>query len=220
MNDRAISTQEIIVIGGGGHAKVIISLIKKIEGWHLLGYLDDENKGKILGSQYLGNDKHLKILKEKHPDCAAAIGVGSVAVSDKRRKIKEHLEASGFHLPALVSPAAVVNEEVPIGQAAVILDGVVVGAGTKIGEGVILNTSCSVDHDCQIGDFVHVAPGVIVSGGVVVGKNCLLSTGCVVIQYRTIADNCLIGAGATVVDDCLKEGCYLGTPARLMPSAM
>lgn len=207
--------QKIIVIGGGGHAKVVISLIKKIKGWHLLGYLDDENKGKILGVQYLGNDKHLKILKEKHPQCAAAIGVGSVAVSDKRRKIKEHLEDKGFHLPTLVSPSAVTNEDVSIGKATVILDGVVVGAGTKIGEGVILNTSCSVDHDCQIGDFVHVAPGVTISGGVVIGAQCLLSVGATVIQYKTIADNCLIGAGATVIDDCPKAGCYLGTPARL-----
>ena len=46
----------IIVIGGGGHAKVIISILKKIKNFKILGYTDYKDNGEILSIPYLGND--------------------------------------------------------------------------------------------------------------------------------------------------------------------
>src|SRR4030067_316743 len=53
---------EIVVIGGGEFAHLIIDVIKRIDQYEILGYTDLINKGSILGTKYLGTDEMLKEL--------------------------------------------------------------------------------------------------------------------------------------------------------------
>jgi UDP-perosamine 4-acetyltransferase len=204
---------EFVVLGGSGHGKVLISILNKL-GHNVLGYLDPHDRGIVLGKQRLGDDALLPELLNKHPGCQAAIGIGKVdTTSDVRERILEHLEILGFGLPPIVSPQAIVNENVALGTGSVVFDGVVVNSGTEIGRGCILNTNCTVEHDCQIGDHVHVASGATLSGKISVGDNCLLGSGVNIIQSVYICADCLIGAGATVIKDIKNPGVYAGTPA-------
>jgi sugar O-acyltransferase (sialic acid O-acetyltransferase NeuD family) len=205
---------DLIIVGGGGHAKVVISLVKKMGGFHILGYTDVRDQGPILGVGFIGEDTVLEQLIRERNHCAALVGVGHVRTPDARKRLMEKLSALGFLLPVIISPDAVVNESVSIGEGTVIGDGVVVNSGTRIGRCSIANTHCTIDHDCEIGDCVHVATGATLSGGVKVGHGSLIGAGATVIQYRTIGDDCLIGAGAVVVEDCLLPGSYCGVPAR------
>ena len=204
----------IVVVGGGGHAKVIISILKKSKECEIIGYTDLVDRGAILRVQYLGTDAVLPDVLKKNTGCEGVIGIGSVGVNDIRKKIYEKLHNMGFELPFVLSSKAIINEDVSIGDATVVMDGVVVNSGTVIGTAAILNTSSTIDHDCIIGDFVHVAPGVTLSGGVKVGDNSLIGTGANVIQSCTICANSLVGAGATVIENIVNPGVYLGTPAR------
>ena len=206
---------KIIVIGGGGHAKVIISILKKLKSYEVSGYIDKIDKGKILNVNYLGNDGITEgLFKEKNVK-NAVIGIGHLKHTDTIQKIYAKLSKIGFSFPIIISPDSIVNEDVKISEGTVVMDGVIVNSGTKIGKFCILNTKSSIDHDCEIGNFVHIAPGVTLSGGVKIGNNSLIGSGATVIQYKTIEDNCIIGAGTVVVKDCLKSGTYVGIPARL-----
>ncbi len=207
--------KEIVVIGGGGHAKSVIAILKKINDYKLLGYTDITDKGILLGLNYLGVDEVLEKLLREHLHCAAAIGIGIIHQSRKREEIVNYLEGLGFELPALISPHAIVNEGVNIGKGTVVMDGVVINSGSHIGEGAIINTNSTVEHDCQIGDYVHIASGATLGGDVRVGNYTIIGTGVSVIQSITISENCVIGAGAAVVKDCVKEGTYIGVPARI-----
>jgi sugar O-acyltransferase (sialic acid O-acetyltransferase NeuD family) len=209
--------RNIIVIGGGGHAKVVVSLLKKTKRFCILGYTDLHDRGPLLGIPYLGNDDAVSGLLRKNQRPAAALGIGSILATEVRKRLFEKYEAFGLTFPAIVSPDAVVNESVDIGAGTVVADGVIVNSGTRIGRGVILNTHCSVDHDCDIRDFAHLAPGVTVSGGVRVGAYCLVGTGVNIIHGISIADRTTIGAGATVIRNILKAGTYVGLPARRKP---
>ena len=205
---------KIVVVGGGGHAKVLISILKKMKAYEIIGYTDIKNKGNILDVSYLGNDDILSELIKRQKHCSAAIGVGSVNLSEERKRIKNLVESLGFDLPAIVSPNAILNEDVSIGKATVVFDGVVVNSGTRIGECSIINTNSTVEHDCEIGDYVHIAPGATLSGGVKVGNNSFIGTGANIIQSKSICENCFIGAGSTVVENCLTRGTYAGIPAK------
>jgi len=206
----------IIIIGGGGHAKVCISILKKISSCRILGYIALEDNGEILGIPYLGNDQQLEFIKKENPQCAAVIGVGNVELSNKRKEITDQLKSLGFELPIVVSPTAIVNEDVQIEEGTIIFDGVIINSGARIGACAIINTGSIIEHDCQIDDFVHIASGVSMSGGVKVGQNSLVGIGSSIIQNITIGNDCFIGAKATVIEDCLHAGTYLGTPARLI----
>ncbi len=204
----------IVVIGGGGHAKVIVSLLKKRDDYRIVGYTDWEDRGAVLGVPWIGSDTMLSELIRQDPSCSAAIGVGTVGRGSPRKALLEQLRVHGFGLPAIVSPTAVLNESVEIGIATVAFDGTVINSGTAIGECAILNTHSTVDHDCVIGNYVHIAPGVTLSGQVKLGDDVFVGAGATVIHGVAICPHCVIGAGAVVIEDCVIPGTYVGVPAR------
>jgi len=205
---------KIVVIGGGGHAKVVISLLKKKLDYKICGYTDVVDKGSILDVPCLGDDSVLGDLLEHDEVSNVVIGIGDTGNASLRMSLIEKALRTGFSFPAIISPQAVVNEDVTFGEGTVVMDGVVVNSGTKIGRFAIINTHSSIDHDCVICDFVHIGPGATLCGGVTVGYNSLIGAGAVITQYRNISECCTIGAGAVVTSDCLQDGVYVGMKAQ------
>lgn len=203
----------IVIIGGGGHAKVLISNLKKLNSYEIVGYTDFADMGTILNIKYLSNDEILKELNDDHVHYAA-IGVGSITTSDIREKIYKNALNLGYEFPTIISRSAIVNEHIEIGEATMAFDGVVINSGSKIGKGVILNTNSTIEHDCKIDDFAHIAPGVTLSGGVSVGKYAMIGVGSSIVQGVKIGKRVLIGAGSVVTKDILESGTYVGCPAR------
>ena len=144
---------------------MLVSVLKKC-GYHILGYTDIRDRGRVLGVPYLGNDDALALLVRTYDRCQAIVGVGKTDASTERIGLQERISALGFAFPVLVSPQAVVNEGVELGSGTVVFDGVVVNSGTVTGDCCILNTNCTVEHDSRLGDNVHIAPGATLSGGV------------------------------------------------------
>lgn len=202
--------EEIIVVGGGGHAKVVISILKKIGKYKIIGYTDIKNQGPILGIEHIGTDEEII----HYNVSMAAIGIGVLENFKIRYRIVNNYIKKGFKFPSILSPHAIINEGVSIGEGTVLMDGVIINSGTSIGNFSIINTGSSIDHDCKIGDFVHIAPGVTLSGGVQIGSNSLIGIGSIVVQYKTIAENCIIGAGTVITNDCIESGKYIGIPMK------
>ncbi|MHA1384778.1 MAG: acetyltransferase [Candidatus Helarchaeota archaeon] len=207
--------EKIVILGGGGHAKVIISILKKIDKYEIVGYTDFENKGKVLGIKYLGNDNILHELYKKKVK-NAVIGLGQIKSTNHRRRLSQMVKEIGFDTPSIVSPDSIINEDVVIAEGTVVMDGAIVNSGSIIGKYSILNTRCSIDHDCKIGDFTHVAPGTTLSGEVTIGNNVLIGTGTNIIQQVSICDNTIISAGSTIFKNISKKGIYGGNPAKFI----
>ena len=189
--------ERIAIIGGGGHTKVIISIILKLNKYEIVGYVDKEDKGSILDVAYLGDDDFF-VNNFSNKVKLVALGVGQIKTAEVRKRIVEKYLESGFKFPAIVSPDAILNKNVAIGSGTVVMDGVVINSGAKIGNYSIINTNSTIEHDCKIGDYVHIAPGVTMSGEAIVGNNSLIGVGSTVIQGISIAPNVLLGAGSTV----------------------
>lgn len=205
----------IVIIGGGGHAKVLISILKKNAQYEIVGYTDKKNNGSILGVEYLGDDNILRRMSNVYGCCRAVLGIGNISVVHHRRILAQKTKELGLVFPSIISPNAIINEDVRIGEGTVVFDGVVVNSGTEIGNFAILNTNSTIEHDCVIGNYVHVAPAATLCGGVKIGENSMIGVGANVLQSVIVGEDCMIGAGATVIADCLIPGTYTGVPARL-----
>jgi UDP-perosamine 4-acetyltransferase len=205
---------DIVVIGGGGHGKVVIGILRKQGKFQILGYTDHKNKGRVLNAEYLGGDDSLASLIGRRSGMCAALGVGQVGLGKKREAAFADINKLGLSFPSIVSPSAVVNEEVVLEAAVVVMDGAVVNCGAAVGVGAIINTNCTVEHDAVISNWVHIASGATISGGVTVGQCSMIGAGAVIIEGRSIAADCVVGAGAIVVDDLVESGTYVGCPAR------
>jgi sugar O-acyltransferase (sialic acid O-acetyltransferase NeuD family) len=187
-----------------------------MRAYEILGYVNKDNKGAILEVPHIGDDQELEKFSETNKVTLAVLGIGHLSDCARRVELYQQMTALGYRFPKIVSPHAIVNEAVEIGDGTVVMDGVVVNSGARIGKCCILNTRSAVDHDCELGDFVHLAPGGMLSGGVNVGSYTFIGAHATVINYKKIAEKCIIGAGAVVVRDCLESGTYVGVPARIV----
>jgi len=204
--------EKIVVIGGGGHAKVIINILKKLDMFDIIGYSDINNNGEILGIKYLGNDEILSEIILDYKNCNAVIGIGNISISDLRKRVYVKVKKLGFEFPPVISPNAIINEDVTIGEGTVVFDGAIINNSSKIGKCAIINTSSIIEHDCNVGDFVHITPCSILSYGVNIGNDSFIGSGTVVIHNLKITNNCLIGSGSIVIKNILKKGKYWGIP--------
>ncbi|EOI5067140.1 UDP-N-acetylbacillosamine N-acetyltransferase, partial [Campylobacter jejuni] len=115
-----------------------------------------------------------------------------------------------IHKSALISPSASVEENAGI----LIMPYVVINAKAKIEKGVILNTSSVIEHECVIGEFSHVSVGAKCAGNVKIGKNCFLGINSCVLPNLSLADDSILGGGATLVKSQNEKGVFVGVPAK------
>lgn len=209
------SKPEIVLVGGGGHCKVVISIIKKLDTFNITGISDlKENLGKeVLGIMTKYTDDQLEELHDKGIKYAL-VTLGSVGNPDNRIRLFEMLKQIGFEIPVIISKNAIVDESVEMDEGTVIMPGVIINPGTKIGKNCIINTGAIIDHDCMIGDHVHIAPGVTLSGSVKVGMGSHIGTGASAIHGIEIGSRVIVGAGSVVVNTIQDNKKVMGVPAR------
>ena len=202
--------KDVIIIGAGGHAKVIADIILS-SGDNLVGFLDDDDakQGKVIYKEYRVIGKVSDSFKYKDKYFVVAIGDNRV-----RAEITDKYDELNWY--TAIHPKVVIADTVKIGDGTVIMAGVVINPDTTIGRHCILNTACSVDHDNIIGDYVHVSPGASLAGTVSVGDYSWICIGATVINNVGIVKNVVLGAGATATDNIDEPGIYIGTPARRM----
>ncbi len=198
---------KLLIIGAGGHGKVIADIAEK-NGYEDILFLDDSPESKSCGRHKVVG-KSLDATTYRGAEFVVAIGN-----TESRRRIQLFLEENGLRVVSLIHPAATVAPDVSVGAGTVVMAGAVVNPGAAIGRGCIVNTCSSVDHDCRIGNFVHISVGSHLAGTVTVGDGVMVGLGAVLVNNIKITDNVTIGAGAVVVNSISERGIYVGSPVR------
>ena len=195
----------IVVVGAGGHAKVVIATVRAAGGDVIAAYDDDEGRW---GQQILGVPIRGPISSDEIGSAPAILAIGN---NRARQGLAEQLEARWI---SVCHPSTSVHPSVSFGPGTVVFAGGVIQPDTSIGAHSIVNTAASIDHDCIVGDFVHIGPGVRLCGGVTVDEGVLLGVGAKVAPNVEIGPWSTAGAGAVCVVDVAGHTTVIGVPAR------
>ena len=199
-----MSDKPVIILGTGGHAKVIADALK-LSGREMLGFVTPDSKveSEFCGKKILGNDG---IINQYSSDEIELVnGIGSLPKKNIRWKLAEKMREQGYKFAIVIHPSAVIAADVNFDEGVQVMAGVIIQSGTKIKQDSIINTGSLIDHDCMIGKSCHIAPSVVCSGGVVVGDNTHLGVGSIVTEYRSIGNNCTIAAGSVIYKDIVDN---------------
>lgn len=210
--------KKIVLVGGGGHCKVIIDIIKSTNEYEIVGVTDNNKIGeKLLDVPIIGNDDMLPELFKSGVK-NAFVSLGALNNIEVRDKIYNKLKNVGFNIPKLIHNKAVVSPYTEIHDGTCIMAGAIVNAGAVINENCIINTSSVIEHDCIIGRNTHVSPRSCIAGGCSIGENSHIGAGCCIIQGINIGSNVVIGAGAVVLKDIKDHVTAVGIPAKIIKS--
>ena len=164
----------IVIIGGGGHGKVVFDAVIAQGSYQVVGFMDS-----ILAVGTTVVQGYKVVLAQSEMDSLAKFCdhfVVAVGNNTARREIFQ--AAQKIVKPAtIIHPSAVIGSEVKIGKGSVVLANAVINSHSSIGENSIVNSGVIIDHECHIGSHTHLATGVVVGSNSEVGNDQLLLVG-------------------------------------------
>lgn len=203
----------LLILGAGGHGKVVADIAQTTGKWAKIAFLDDRHPDlrSILHWPVIGYLEQASDFLPDFSDFNVAIGNNKLRVELLHRFL-----GVGYSAPPLIHPQAYVSPFASLGSGSVISAQSVVNVSSKIGLGCIVNTGASVGHDVILGDGVQLAPGVLLAGGASIGDMSMLGMGTSVIQQVKIGENVIVGAGAVVLSNVEDYVTVVGTPAKII----
>jgi sugar O-acyltransferase (sialic acid O-acetyltransferase NeuD family) len=202
----------IYILGSGGFAKEVYSLIKSINKFRVEAFVNITD-----GESVCFNEKAVPVITEDKlfdlgntKKVNLAVGVGDpVLIRKFARKF------SDFAFPNLIHPSAIFDyDEVRFGVGNIITAGVIFTTCIQVGDFNVFNLSATIGHDCKIGNCNVVNPSVNISGGVTIGDCNLLGVGSIILQHLNIGSNNTIGAAALLTKDAGDDMTLVGVPAK------
>lgn len=203
----------IIVIGHGGHSKVVSDIIRTKKDYQIIGYLDNKyEEVQVINNEFCGPIRTVKQLIEHFTDVKFVIAIGDNKV---RKSIVEELALTFEHYATLIHPLASISPTAKIGHGTVVMPNAVINADAVIGNHCIINSCSVIEHDSRLEDFVHLCPNSTIAGTVKIREGSCVGSGATIIPNKKIGEWTMIGAGATVINH-LPDNCLaVGTPAKV-----
>lgn len=198
---------KVVIIGAGGHAKVIADIVIK-NGDTLVGFLDDIKTGEVIGGYcVLGK---ISEAARYIDDCEFIIAIGNNSI---RGTFASQFDAKWY---TAIHPSAQIGLNVRIGAGTCIMANASVNSDAEIGAHCIINTGAVVEHDCKLCDFVHVSPNATLCGTAFVGSFTHIGASAAVKNNISICADVKVGVGAAIVKDICVSGTYVGVPGILV----
>ncbi|WP_242219249.1 acetyltransferase [Bacillus cereus group sp. BfR-BA-01380] len=205
---------KIVMIGQGGHSKVIRDIILSNKEYEIVGYLDDRYEDiTIVDNIYFGPISTVYEMINDFNQIKFVIAIGNNKV---RKKIAEKLGLPDNCYATLIHKTAVISPNAKIGNGTVVMPNAVINADTQIGNHSIINTGSVVEHDNILGDFVHISPHVTLTGSIIIEEGVHIGAAATLIPSVKIREWSIIGAGTVVINDIPPNCTAVGIPAKII----
>jgi acetyltransferase EpsM len=171
---------EIIIIGEGAHAKVVLEAIQMQAIYTVKGCcVDNIAVGeKVLDGILVMADAMLTSIKgDESVYFIVAIGDNSAREKIFKNACKKFIPATIIHPKACVSSSAM------IGEGTVILSNACINSFVSVGENSIVNIGVLIDHDSKIGANTHISVGTIVGNNVTLDGNTMTTMGQIINSF-------------------------------------
>ena len=208
-------SKHIVIIGAGGHGRVVLETLRAAGNVHVAGFIDADTSrvgATIGGLSVLGPPNLLsKLRRQEITGAIVAIGDNRV-----RKSYAQLVLQNGLELINAIHPSAVIASSAQLGRNILVAANAVIQAEVQVADSVIINTSAVIEHECILGEACHICPAAALAGRVRVEEQAFVGMGSRVVPCLTIGRAATVGAGAVVLADVPPECTVAGVPARVI----
>ena len=204
-----------VVIGAGGHARVVLDILLNSRPEMRLILLDAEQSrwgSKMMGVNIVGGDNLLPELYQRGAS-NAIVALGATRGGSLRKRLFDTSLAIGFSPVEVIHSTAVCSKWAELGSGVQIFAFAVINAGARVGRNTIINTGAIIEHDCFVEDHVHIATAARLCGGVRIGETAHIGAGAILREGVKVGAKAVVGAGAVVIHDVAEATVVAGCPA-------
>jgi sugar O-acyltransferase (sialic acid O-acetyltransferase NeuD family) len=162
----------IIIIGAGGHGKVVAESIQKQNKYTIIGFCDDTLQvGTIVFDE-------IKVISNLQHIGSTRFDYFITAIGNNKIRKKIFTKLKNIYTPAsVIHPYTEISHYAVIKEGSVILPGAVISYGVHIDENCIIGSNVHIDHESQIGAHSHIRNGSSIGSNCVIGCESSTDTG-------------------------------------------
>ena len=169
--------KKLLIVGAGGHGRCCLDIIRDLNCYDEISFLDDSCIDKIENCY------------PEYKDIFIAIGNNKL-----RKKLIHKAKNTGYHVISVIAPDAAVSSYATIKEGTVVFYNAVIEADAKIGTGCIITANTTVNHDAIIEDYCLIYSNSVIRPNALVGSMSRIGSNC------TVAFNTKIKAGSDIED--------------------
>lgn len=202
----------IIILGDGGHSRVIQEIIYSTSGNEVVAILDDKyDQGFQQKGIIHAPISFLTKLLRKDTKVVVAIGGNNI-----RKKIVDGLNLLPENYLSIIHPTAIVSRSAKVGYGTVVMPNAVINADAEVGMHCIVNTGAIVEHDNKVSNYTHLSPNATLTGNVSTGEGVHVGAAATIIPGMHLGSWAVIGAGSTVIEHIPAYSKAVGCPTRII----
>ncbi|MDX1953664.1 MAG: NeuD/PglB/VioB family sugar acetyltransferase [Verrucomicrobiota bacterium] len=208
-------TEDLWIIGAGGHAGEVIDAIHASNLPFLIRGLYDDNPAfhnqPIHGYQCLGSVDQFIHSTPKHSFFFLAIGNNTA-----RQNLAIRLIAAEKKTLTVIHPAVIVSPSARVGSGTYVAPCSTIGSRAVVGEFALVNVHASIGHDSEIASFSQLCPGVRVSGYCKVGQGAFLGSNAVLAPGKSMGPWSRLSGCSLALNDIPEGRLASGIPATVI----
>ncbi|MBC1434945.1 acetyltransferase [Listeria rocourtiae] len=200
--------RNVIIVGDGGHSKVVRECLEQQGIYTIIGVLDNKY------TSYEERDGQFRAPLDDFSQFKSNTTLWFIAIGDNKARAEVAIKLGDVSYATIIHPTAIVSKMATVEPGSVIMPLAVIQPDSVIGAHTIINTGAIIEHDVIISEAAHVSPRATITGGVKIGVGVHVGASAVVNPGLSLGDYSIVGAGAVVVSDTEAGGTYVGVPAR------
>ena len=207
--------KNILLFGGGPHARYCIDIIEKEGKYQVAGITDPYQRegAELYGYKVIGRQGELLRFIAEYD-----IYGGLIAIGDNwtRKHVRDVIRAikRDFVFVNAIHPSTLVGRDVEFGVGIVIMAGCIINPGARIGNFCFLATGAQVGLENVMHDFSSISANSVTGEEVEIGEFAAITLGVKVVNGLKIGDNSVVGAGSLVLEDVADNVLAYGSPAQ------
>ncbi|CAN1534470.1 CysE Serine acetyltransferase [Methylophilaceae bacterium] len=206
--------RQAVILGTGGHCRVVLSVLKDLGSHHILDILE---LAELRPSETILDFPVNATVSNLSSFCTQPLVDVFLAIGDNllRREWWYKVNELKLPLPNLISPYAIIDPYAELGEGNVICAKAFIGPECKVGNNNIINTGATLEHEAELGSHCHLSSSSTVAGRSCIHDDCFIGVGATIIDNITIASKTTLGAGAVLITNIDQSGSvYVGVPAK------
>lgn len=208
--------RDIYILGIGRNTVTVMDLVEDC-GYNIRGLLH-YNHDRI-GEEYYGHsiDGCFEDLLRTNSlqGLSFALSMGNLPI---RKNIYEKLLAKGGDVPTLLHPSCIISRRSSIGNGVQVMPGSIIQGDTRIGDNTVITVNTVIAHSAKVGSHCLISGNVMIGAYATVCDMTHIGQGSTIVSGKVsrVGSNCILGAGAVLLNDIPDNSIYVGNPADFL----
>ena len=215
-----MSEKNVIILGGSGIGMIASSILERIGGYRMLGFLNDvvpigTGIGKYRKHPVIGKSEDVHDWIRNKDAMVFVAYIGMTREQETAAKIKS-LGIPRERLLTIIDPSVIIPKGYcSIGNGCLLCPLSQLSADTTLEDNVIMLPNSFLGHDSTLEEFVSVANNACIGANVRVGYASHIGTNASIREKLTIGRHAVVGMGAVVLNDVPEDAIVVGNPAQV-----